>query len=285
MSAKIRHVVISGASSGIGAALTAALVKDGHELYVCARRKERITAALALGYSCDVSREDQVRAFVAEIEKRTEHVDALINCAGILGAIGPTVETESSSWWHTIEVNLLGTYLLTKHVTPLMRAERTPRIINFSGGGAFSPFPNYSAYAASKAAVVSLTENLAIELAPRGIRVNAIAPGFVATEIHEATLAAGPTRAGEQYERTISQLREGSVPIATPVDCVRFLLSSAAAELSGKTLSARFDPWRTEAFRGLIPEINRSDLYTLRRMNAINLPDLELRSAIEMVSK
>lgn len=285
-----RHVVITGASSGIGAALTKTLASDGFALYVCARRVDKLNGvtgdnAIAFGYPCDVSQEEQVIEFVAQVRARTPHVDALINCAGSFGAIGPLQQTDSHEWYKTVEVNLYGAYLMTKHVVPFMVRERNPCIINFSGGGAFSPFPNYSAYAVSKAAVVRLTENSAIELASKGIKVNAIAPGFVATEIHEATLHVGPAMAGdEHFEHTQRLLREGSVPIEVPVGCVRFLLSDRARELTGKTISASFDPWGTPEFVELIPQINQSDLYTLRRINLVNLPERPLRSDLSAAS-
>jgi 3-oxoacyl-[acyl-carrier protein] reductase len=285
-----RQIVITGASSGIGAALTAALAQNGLALHVCARREEMLNTVtrnntIAFGYPCDVSQEEQVKAFVAEIRRRTPHVDALVNCAAILDPIGPLVETDSSQWHHTVDVILYGTYLMTKHIVPLMIADRRPRIINFAGGGAFSPFPNYSAYAVAKAAVVRLTENLALELAPRGITVNAVAPGFVATEIHQATLRAGQAKAGGAHlETTQRLLKKGAVPVEVPVACVKFLLSDQSQGLSGKTLSASFDPWNTPEFVELVPQINASDLYTLRRINLVNLPQGRLRAALSEAS-
>jgi 3-oxoacyl-[acyl-carrier protein] reductase len=273
--------VIAGASSGIGAALTRALAADGFALYVCARRMGRLNEvtqnnSIAFGYLCDVSREEQVEEFVACVRARTSCVDALINCAGIAGAVGPLLKTDSREWQRALEVNLYGTYLMIKQVAPLMKRERKPRIVNFSGGGAFSSFPNYSAYAVSKAAVVRLTETLAMELASEGIRVNAVAPGFVATEIHQATLRAGRSLSGDEYfERTKRLVDEGAggVPIDIPVQCVRFLLSEQADGLTGKTISASFDPWNTPEFVEMIPQINLSDLYTQRRINLANLPE------------
>jgi len=153
--------------------------------------------------------------------------------------------------------------------------------VNVSGGGAFAPFPNYSAYAVSKAAVVRLTETLAVELAPQGIAVNAIAPGFVATEIHDATLREGVERAGqEHFEQTQRLLRQGAVPIERVVACLQFLLSDRAEGLTGKTISASFDPWGTPTFTAWIPQMNQSELYTLRRINLGHLADIELRHAL-----
>jgi len=281
-----RRIVIAGASSGIGAALVRALAADGHAIFACARREERLRelAQDLPGLSvrrCDVSQEADVEAFVSWLRTQAERVDALVNCAGSFGAIGPVVETDSREWLRTLETNLFGTYLMVKHVVPLMTGER-PRIVNFSGGGAFDPFPNYSAYAVSKAGVVRLTETLAVELAPRGITVNAVAPGFVATELHQATLRRGAALAGrQQVEQTQQRLREGGVPIEVPVACVRFLLSERAEGLTGKTLSASFDPWASPAFAERIPQINASELYAMRRVNLIHLPDADLRRALE----
>ncbi len=282
-----RQIVITGASSGIGAALVRALAAGGDAVYACARRGERLREVVqgcptAFGQSCDVSQEAEVEAFVAWVRSKAGRVDALINCAGRFGAIGPVLETDSREWLRTVEDNLFGTYLMVKAVAPLMERERRPRVINFSGGGAFGPFPCYSAYAVSKAGVVRLTEILAVELAPLGIRVNAVAPGFVATEIHEATLRSGPARSGAAFfEQTRRMLQEGAVPMDIPVSCVRFLLSDAAAALTGKTISAAFDPWGSPAFVECLEELNRSDAYTLRRINAANLTEPGLRQKLE----
>jgi 3-oxoacyl-[acyl-carrier protein] reductase len=134
--------------------------------------------------------------------------------------------------------------------------------------------------------VVRLTENLAVELAAAGISVNAIAPGFVATPIHEATLQVGSEMAGdEHFRRTQQLLQEGAVPMEVPVACVKFLLSDRAGQLTGKTISASFDPWDTADFVAQIPQINQSDLYTLRRINLVNLPDRELCGALSQPSQ
>lgn len=280
-----KRIVVTGASSGIGEAVARRLAADGHALYVCARRADRLDAltreqAGIAARPCDVADEAQVVAFVEWLRTKAGRVDALVNAAGGFGAIGPMVETDSLEWRRTIEANLYGTYLMTKHVVPLMPGQGG-RIVNFSGGGGLSPFPRYSAYAASKAAVIRLTETLAMELAPRGIAVNAVAPGFVATEIHAQTLRTGAARAGaEHFERTRRLLREGAVPMEVPVSCIQFLLSDRAAGLTGKTISASFDPWAEPAFVERLEEMSASDVYTLRRLNPANLPPSGLREAL-----
>ena len=274
-----QRILVAGASSGIGAALVQALAADGHRVFACARRLDALQAVtegdtLARSRRCDVGDESQVIKLFRWIEKATDALDAVVVAAGSFGAIGPVEETPSEVWWSTIRDNVFGVYLLTKHALPLLRRGSHPRIVTFSGGGAFGKFTRYSAYATAKAGVVRFTECLADELRESGIAVNAVAPGAVATEIHRATLAAGPWRAGaEHYEWTRQMLDKGGRPMSTAVDCVRFLLSEKAVGLTGKTISANHDPWWTPMFQRRLAEITDSDLYTMRRINIVNLPD------------
>jgi NAD(P)-dependent dehydrogenase (short-subunit alcohol dehydrogenase family) len=280
------RIVVTGASSGIGAAMAAALAEDHHRLFVCARRADRLEAMRRrfpslTGVACDVSDERQVREFVAAVAAAVDGVDVLINCAGSLGEIGPVADTDSEAWWRTFEVNLFGTYLVIKHFLPLLRRGRRARIINVAGGGAFNGFPNYSAYACSKTALVRLTECLAIELQEHGIRVNAMAPGIVATELHRATIEAGEERAGRlQYRRAMALYEDGGRSVETLLQCLKTMLSPAMDDLTGKTISSNFDPWQTEAFRDHVASITRSDLYALRRVNVVNMPDGYLKRAL-----
>jgi NAD(P)-dependent dehydrogenase (short-subunit alcohol dehydrogenase family) len=284
-----RQIVVAGASSGIGAALVQALARDGHKVYACARRGERLAQVtknntIAQSRVCDVSDEEQVVSFLHWVSEQTPHIDAVVNCAGSFGAIGPIESTGSAAWLDTLRVNLFGTFLMIKHAMPLLERSPDARILNFSGGGAFNAFPRYSAYACSKAAVVRLTESLAAELAPRGIAVNAVAPGFIATEIHRATLAAGEERAGpEAFRQTQAMLEDGDGRMTTAVDCIRFLLGEESRGLTGKTISANFDPWPTPEFREQLATITRSDVWTMRRMNIVNLPEDDLKRLLDQV--
>lgn len=287
MSAAARRILVAGASAGIGAALVRALAGDGHRVFACARRLDRLREVteqdrLAASTRCDVGEEADVRALVEWLRAQTDALDAAILCAGAFGPIGPFEATDSDGWLATLRANVFGTYLVAKHALPLLERGQRPRILTFSGGGAFGTFPRYSAYATSKAAVVRLTECLADELRPRGIAVNAVAPGMVATEIHEATLRAGAGLAGGvHFDRTRAVLEAGGgVPMSVPVDCVRFLLSEAADGLTGKTIAANFDPWREERFRALVKAIAASDVYTLRRINPAHLGDDPLKERL-----
>lgn len=274
-SSRTLSVVVTGASAGIGAALVRSLAAEGHRVFACARRADALVEAtgngrLATPIACDVSSD----AAVAELGKRVlqdaGRVDAVVNCAGAYGVIGAVDEIEGPRWWKSLQVNLYGTFLVSKTFIPAMRRAGGGRIVNFSGGGAFSPLPRYSAYAVSKAGIVRLTETMAVELAPAKIWVNAVAPGFVATEIHKATLEAGPERSGaELYNMTVEKMERGAVPIEVPVRLVHFLLSPQAAGLTGRTISASFDPWESPEFMSTIAK--QKDLYTMQRINLEHL--------------
>jgi NAD(P)-dependent dehydrogenase (short-subunit alcohol dehydrogenase family) len=287
----MQFVVIAGASSGIGAALAKDLSSAGYQVIACSRNLDRLRAAFAdhprVQYAvCDASDVPAVVSFVEFVRQRTERLDALINCTGGFGAIGAIDQIDAGEWMRTVTNNLFGSFLTIKYFLPLFENAPTPRIINLSGGGAFSPFPNYSAYACAKAALVRLTETLAVELAPRGIAINALAPGFIATKTHETTIASGPERAGPvQFQRTARLLQQGDDEAAAARmeavrQCVRALLSPAYRGLTGKTISANFDPWGSEAFRRHLGDITRSELYTMRRTNLVNLPEGYLRASL-----
>ena len=266
-----KSIVITGASSGIGATLTHAFAADGHRLFVCARRVERLKklyeGSANIAYAvCDVGKEAEVRNFFALARDRVGSIDVLIHSAAVMGPVGLVTDIDSEAWFEALRTDLFGAFLVSKHAAPLMRPERRPRILLMSGGGAFDPMPNLSAYGVSKAGIIRLAETLAVELAPRNIAVNVFAPGFVATEIFDSVLKAGRRRGGKLYD-TIVNLLDGwkETDIDVPLACARFLISDAAAKLTGKTISARFDPWDQPEFLASIDDIAASNLYATQR--------------------
>jgi len=222
-------IIITGGGSGIGAALAKELSANGHTVVICGRRLPNLKKLSSASnniyhFICDVSNEENVISFSNFVKDKFEFIDVIINCAGLFGAIGRFDKTDSNMWKKTFNINLFSVYLITKHFLPLLLRSNIKKIINFSGGGAFGGFPNYSAYAVSKAAVVRFSENIAIELADHGVHVNCVAPGFVATEIHNTTLNLGEETAGDQFKLTKAKLKEGSVPMEVVVNCVKFLV-------------------------------------------------------------
>jgi len=272
------NIVITGGGSGIGAAIALSLSKDDNNIIICGRREDRLKDVSDdrknIAYkTCDISDEEQVIDFSRFVGKKFKKVDVIINCAGVFGPIDIFDKTNSEQWKKTFEINTYGPYLIIKHLLELLLLSDTKKIVNFAGGGAFSPFPNYSAYAVSKAGIVRLSENLACELADKGVCINCVAPGFVATDLHKVTLEAGASKAGKQYEQTIKKIKSGSVPIEIPVNCVKFLISDRSKGLTGKTISATFDKWNSDFFQKSLIEISDSELYSLRRINLRNLDD------------
>jgi NAD(P)-dependent dehydrogenase (short-subunit alcohol dehydrogenase family) len=270
-----RTVVVSGGSSGIGLAIAEACAREGATLVVVARGSGPLADSLARlrslsgkdhrSFRMDVGRLQEVQDFAGWLEREGVAPDALVNCAGSLGAIGKTTSVDMLEFSETIQTNLLGTVYMCRSLAPLFAGGPRPKIVNCSGGGGTFPFPNYSAYAVSKAAVVRFTENLALELAEDGVDVNCIAPGFVATRLHERTMAAGPERAGAFFQQTREKIAAGAVPAEKSAELTVFLLSRAADGISGKYVSAPWDPWRSPEFQRRLR--SDKDFGTLRRID------------------
>jgi NAD(P)-dependent dehydrogenase (short-subunit alcohol dehydrogenase family) len=197
---------------------------------------------------------------------RLGEVHGLVCAAAILDPVGPIGSYEAQDFRRTLEINLLGTLLAIQACLPGLRACKGA-IVTFGGGGATSPLPRFDAYAASKAALVRLTENIAAELAAEGVRANCVAPGFVATDIHQSTLAAGPELVGKSYyERTKTELQRGGVPVSEAAELVCMLLEDdPQAAFTGKLISAQWDDWRNPDFR--LRLAREPDLATLRRID------------------
>jgi len=212
---------------------------------------------------CDVSQAEDVARATASTEKELGGIDVVVNAAGVHGAIGRVHECDPAEWLHALEVNLYGSFLLSRAFAPGMLTRESGRIILFSGGGATSPLPVFSAYAASKAGVVRFTETLAEELRPH-VQVNAIAPGLVDTRLLDNVLAAG-ANAGAEYEQ-VRRVRAGeiqAVPAELAAELAVFLAFKASEFLTGRLISAPHDPWRDWVDEG-VPE---DGLYTLRRLD------------------
>jgi 3-oxoacyl-[acyl-carrier protein] reductase len=181
---------VTGASRGIGLAVARRLGQMGASVGICARDAERIeNAARELqseGYKvfaafADVARAAEVESLVKKIEQALGPIEILVNNAGI-GYFGPTHEANEANWDAVLDTNLKSVFLLSRAVAPGMIQRKTGHIINIASLAAKNAFPGGGIYCASKWGLLGLTQCMAEDLRPHGIRVSAICPGSVATD-------------------------------------------------------------------------------------------------------
>jgi 3-oxoacyl-[acyl-carrier protein] reductase len=194
MELKDKVVLITGSSRGIGKATALLFAKEGAKIIVNYNDSEKEAKEVvreitklgseAIAVKCDVSREEEVKKMFSEGIKKFGKLDILVNNAGIVFDI-PLFEKTVEQWNKTLGVNLIGVFLCSKYAVPYIKKQKSGVIINIaSTNGIDSLSPESADYDASKAGVISLTKNLASELAPN-IRVNCVAPGWVNTDINK----------------------------------------------------------------------------------------------------
>jgi NAD(P)-dependent dehydrogenase (short-subunit alcohol dehydrogenase family) len=185
----VTSALVTGGSSGIGLAIARMLREEGYGLTLAARKLERLEAASKeLGaeiVQADVSREEDCLRLVAAHADRYGGLDVLVNSAGI-GILRSIGELSTKHFDLQLDVNLRGTFLVTREALPLLRASRGYVVNLSSGAGVIAP-AGLAAYGASKAAVISLTRSLVREEAETGVRATALCPGFVDTRMAEWT--------------------------------------------------------------------------------------------------
>lgn len=181
--------LVTGGTYGIGMAMAKALGKAGATIIINARRSEMVKEAVAeyekeglkaYGFTCDVTKESEVQAMVAEVEKTVGTIDILVNNAGIIKRI-PVLETSVEEFKEVIDIDLVGPFIVSKAVAPGMIQKGAGKIINICSMMSELGRETVSAYAAAKGGLKMLTKNLACEWAEHNIQVNGIGPGYIAT--------------------------------------------------------------------------------------------------------
>ena len=264
--------VITGAGRGIGRAIALAYAREGARLVLAARSEAELeeTAAAAseagaeaIAVRTDVTSQIGTGRLARRAVERFGRIDVLVNNAGISGPVGPLQSNDVAEWVDTINVNLTGTFLVCRAVVPVMLEQGGGRIINLSGAGVANAWSNMSAYCASKAAVVRMTEVLAQELEGKGITVNALGPGSVHTSMWEKmTEDAAQAGADFIHELGVRVTSGGGASIDDCAELAVWLASEESSGLTGRIISAAADDFRSLSPR--IDEIMAGDAYTLR---------------------
>ena len=238
--------VVTGGGRGIGRAIALALGGPDTLVAVAGRTRSQLDVVAheleakggrALPIEVDLTSEASVERAGEALRAAAPRVDVLVNNAGVGGG-EPVAGSDIERWRRTVDTNVTGTYLVTRAVLPLMGSGG--RIINQSSVLGRFGVPGYTAYCASKHAVIGFTRALALELAPHQITVNAICPGWVDTEMAEQGMRHGAAATGQTFEQFRASAL-GAVPIKRIIQpeevagLVAFLASPAAAAITGQT--------------------------------------------------
>ncbi|MEZ5352582.1 MAG: SDR family oxidoreductase [Bryobacteraceae bacterium] len=268
-----KTILITGGSRGIGKRLAMSFAAEGARIGLIARSKAELdltkleiehSGGSALHLRADVREAEQVRGAVERLRAHWSEVDVLICAAGVQGPIGPLAELSLTSWADTINTNLMGTVNCCAAVLPFMMKRRAGKIIVIGGGGGAHVRPNFSAYAASKAALIRTAECLAAEVRDYNIQVNVLGPGGAYTHMTDEILRAGD-RAGTREIDDATRIRvTGGVEVSRQTELARFLASQRSNHVSGKLVHVK-DDWHRLEDSNVHPE-----LYTLRRVLKVN---------------
>jgi 2-dehydro-3-deoxy-D-gluconate 5-dehydrogenase len=187
-----RVAVVTGGNRGIGRSIALGLARAGAAVAVLARNEDKSSGVLAelaaigvpaMALQLDVTRRDTLEPALAAVERALGGIDILVNNAGIVNVSGGVLQESAATWDTTMDTHLHATFLLSKCAAASMATRRRGKIINLASMYSFFGSGMVPAYSAAKGAVVQLTKSMAIELAPHNIQVNAVAPGWIATDM------------------------------------------------------------------------------------------------------
>ncbi|RKD28054.1 3-oxoacyl-[acyl-carrier-protein] reductase [Caminicella sporogenes] len=235
-----KTAIVTGGSRGIGKAIALKLAEKGADIVVNYTsnfekaqevvEKIKSMGRKAIAIKADVSNPDDVANLVKEVSKNFESIDILVNNAGITRD-GLLIRMKDEDWDKVININLKGTYLCTKLVGKKMMKQRSGKIINVASVVGIIGNAGQANYSASKAGVIGFTKSAAKELAARGITVNAVAPGFIETEMTDKL----PADVIENYKKNIPIARFGKPEDVANV--VAFLASEEANYITGQVIN------------------------------------------------
>jgi 3-oxoacyl-[acyl-carrier protein] reductase len=236
MDFKDKVVIVTGSARGIGLAIAQHFARAGATVVICDVDEAAIQQAVdsfpgrAMGLKADVTRADDIASLLDTAVKELGRIDIVVNNAGITRDT-LMLRMSEKDWDMVLDINLKGAFLVTKAVSRIMMKQRFGRIINISSVVGLTGNAGQANYSASKAGLIGLTKSAAKELAARGITVNAVAPGFIETEMTKAM----PEAAQEEFLKRVLIARPG-----TPDDvasAVLFLASDEASYITGQVLT------------------------------------------------
>ena len=241
MSSERRVAIVTGSGRGLGKAIARTLAEQGVDIvlaeiepepaYLVASEIERLGAA-ALVCATDVSRRDAVDGVVATTLERFGRLDILVNNAGVI-APAPVLEMSEEQWDHVLAVDLKSVFLCSQAAGRHMIAQRSGSVVNIASVAAERGMQDRANYCAAKAGVVALTRVLALEWAPFGVRVNAVGPGYVNTELQQWAIQQGIADLESRTRTTpLGRLAEP----AEIAQVVAFLASEQASYITGQTI-------------------------------------------------
>lgn len=225
-----RVAVITGAGGGLGGAMVARLVGMGATV-VAADMKAPDNAQAALSLACDITDEAAIEAMAAAVKARFGRCDILVNNAGIMAPVVPLEELPVATWDKVMAVNLRGSFLCAKHLVRLMLAQKSGAIVNLASIGARVP-NDIGAYGPSKAGVLGLTHQMAVEWGPRGVRTNSVSPGMIRTPLSEVHY-----RDEAKLHHRVSRIPARRIGRPEDIgDAVAFLATEASSYINGQDL-------------------------------------------------
>ncbi|HPK43955.1 MAG TPA: SDR family oxidoreductase [Spirochaetota bacterium] len=232
--------IVTGGTRGIGLAIAQELLNQHAKVVICARKQEgldRVKEMLKAGddlLTCvaHIAKEDDVNALVDAAVQKYSTVDILINNVGMNLMTGSLVDVELSAWQKIIDSNLTGTFLVSKKVGAIMRQQKRGKIVSISSVAGRLASPGMNVYGIAKAGVEMMTKNLAVELAPFNVQVNAVAPGMVRTDFSK------PFWSNEAiHDMVVKNIPMGRIAeIDEVVHPVLFLASDGARYITGQTI-------------------------------------------------
>lgn len=262
-------ILVTGGGSGIGLGCAVRFAADGANVTICGRNEDRLRAGVETirataapgarvgAVAADVTDEEQIAAAVAAATEVTGGLDGVVACAGGSETIGPITQIDTEAWRRTIDLNITGTMLTIKHAAPVMAEAGHGSIVGISSIASSRVHPWFGAYGPGKAGIDHVCQLAAIELGASGVRVNAIRPGLVDTELVGFVTAGGPVL--DDYLECMPISRVGTVEDIAAM--ARFLIGPESTWITGQLINVDggHDLTRGPSYRAIVEPLFGAD--------------------------